>query len=257
MMVCVPAEAPLVVPVTGESFCKCPIQTDLRSDSHRIPHTHTHTHTSAHAERSSLVKSVCGGEHLDYSHGTAAVHGNQELPPGIQHFWEIKMTSPIYGTDMVRTTNYIRCIQTFDWCWGLSYTGLLHHKGVKVVFSSCYGQVSIIGLHLDTWHGTLTFCLRCGCHRAAEHDLLPDGMLHRVKSSMKLICSRLSLQRRHRLGWVFTLMRRDTCTHTCTHSNSESPLANSTLPDIQWKCCHRIRLKHTHFTHLVYNGERA
>lgn len=38
--------------------------------------------------------------HVDYSCGTAAIRGNKELAEG-QHFWEIKMTSPVYGTDMV------------------------------------------------------------------------------------------------------------------------------------------------------------
>ncbi|XP_048351010.1 SPRY domain-containing SOCS box protein 3 isoform X1 [Sphaerodactylus townsendi] len=35
--------------------------------------------------------------------------------------------------------------------------GLLHHKGDRVNFSTRFGQGSIIGVHLDTWHGTLTF----------------------------------------------------------------------------------------------------
>lgn len=39
--------------------------------------------------------------HMEYSCGTAAIRGNKELADG-QHFWEIKMTSPVYGTDMVR-----------------------------------------------------------------------------------------------------------------------------------------------------------
>lgn len=38
--------------------------------------------------------------HMEYSCGTAAIRGNKELADG-QHFWEIKMTSPVYGTDMV------------------------------------------------------------------------------------------------------------------------------------------------------------
>lgn len=38
--------------------------------------------------------------HLDYSSGTAAIRGSKELTDG-QHFWEVKMTSPVYGTDMV------------------------------------------------------------------------------------------------------------------------------------------------------------
>ncbi len=39
--------------------------------------------------------------HSEYSCGTAAIRGSRELSEG-QHFWEIKMTSPVYGTDMVR-----------------------------------------------------------------------------------------------------------------------------------------------------------
>lgn len=38
--------------------------------------------------------------HVEYSCGTAAIRGTKELGEG-QHFWEIKMTSPVYGTDMV------------------------------------------------------------------------------------------------------------------------------------------------------------
>jgi len=37
--VCVPAEMPPVVPVTGESFCQCPAQTELSSDVQISPYT--------------------------------------------------------------------------------------------------------------------------------------------------------------------------------------------------------------------------
>lgn len=135
--------------------------------------------------------------HVEYSCGTAAIRGTKELGEG-QHFWEIKMTSPVYGTDMVSgwqgmvggqimlsalslgslcpaCYSQMVGIGTSDvdldkyhhtFCsllgrdedsWGLSYTGLLHHKGDKTSFSSRFGQGSIIGVHLDTWHGTLTF----------------------------------------------------------------------------------------------------
>lgn len=33
--------------------------------------------------------------HMEYSCGTAAIRGTKELGDG-QHFWEIKMTSPVY-----------------------------------------------------------------------------------------------------------------------------------------------------------------
>lgn len=38
--------------------------------------------------------------HMNYSSGTAAARGTQPITDG-QYFWEIKMTSPVYGTDMV------------------------------------------------------------------------------------------------------------------------------------------------------------
>ena len=43
--------------------------------------------------------------HSDYSCGTAAIRGTKELTDG-QHFWEVKMTSPVYGTDMVRSSPF-------------------------------------------------------------------------------------------------------------------------------------------------------
>lgn len=41
--VCVPAEMPPVVPVTGESFCQCPAQTELSSDVQICPYIHSCT----------------------------------------------------------------------------------------------------------------------------------------------------------------------------------------------------------------------
>ena len=40
--------------------------------------------------------------HPDYSCGTAAIRGEEPFELGCQHYWEIKMTSAVYGTDMVR-----------------------------------------------------------------------------------------------------------------------------------------------------------
>ena len=38
--------------------------------------------------------------HVKFSCGTAAVRGTKPLSSG-QYFWEIKMITPVYGTDMV------------------------------------------------------------------------------------------------------------------------------------------------------------
>ncbi len=40
--------------------------------------------------------------HPDYSCGTAAVRGTHPLTDGWEYYWEIKMASAVYGTDMVR-----------------------------------------------------------------------------------------------------------------------------------------------------------
>lgn len=43
--------------------------------------------------------------HVDYSCGTAAVRGSQPMIED-QYYWEVKMTTPVYGTDMVKLTLY-------------------------------------------------------------------------------------------------------------------------------------------------------
>ena len=42
--------------------------------------------------------------HPDYSCGTAAVRGKRQLREGEEHYWEVKLSSAVYGTDMVRIT---------------------------------------------------------------------------------------------------------------------------------------------------------
>ncbi|XP_073797276.1 SPRY domain-containing SOCS box protein 3 isoform X2 [Danio rerio] len=179
--VCVPAEMPPVVPVTGESFCQCPAQTELSSDAQISPYTLSCTCGEEEQgcdwvwdeeDKSSSVSLSCWNRtvsfHSEYSCGTAAIRGSKALSDG-QHFWEIKMTSPVYGTDMmvgIGTSevnldqfkhSFCSLLGTDEDSWGLSYTGHLHHKGSKVNFSSRFGQGSIIGVHLDGWHGTLSF----------------------------------------------------------------------------------------------------
>lgn len=75
--------------VTRLRFCAFPPGFDWEWDSHF---------------KSSGALLSCGNRkvsfHLDYSSGTAAIRGTKELADG-QHFWEVKMTSAVYGTDMV------------------------------------------------------------------------------------------------------------------------------------------------------------
>lgn len=41
--------------------------------------------------------------------------------------------------------------------WGLSYIGHIHHANDKQDYCARFGKNAVIGVHLDMWHGTLTF----------------------------------------------------------------------------------------------------
>lgn len=106
--------------------------------------------------------------HKDYSCGTAAICGEQLMDKD-QYFWEIKMATPVYGTDMmigVGTAGVDLNSHHNEFCsmlgidgdsWGFSYDGRVQHNGQKKNYCGRYGQGAIVGVHLDMWHGTLTF----------------------------------------------------------------------------------------------------
>ncbi|XP_028669780.1 SPRY domain-containing SOCS box protein 3a [Erpetoichthys calabaricus] len=211
---------PSPVPVTGESYCSCDSQAEPTYNSklrgfHRVKDCSCGEDDQEFewvwddGNKSTATLLSCDNRkvnfHMEYSCGTAAIRGNKELAEG-QHFWEIKMTSPVYGTDMMvgigtSDVNLDKYRHTFcsllgkdEDSWGLSYTGLLHHKGDKVNFSSRFGQGSIIGVHLDTWHGTLTFfknrkCIGVAATKLHDKKFYPMVCSTAAKSSMKVIRS--------------------------------------------------------------------
>ncbi|XP_061087531.1 SPRY domain-containing SOCS box protein 3-like isoform X2 [Conger conger] len=211
---------PSAVPVTGESYCGCdslaePSYSSRLRGFHRTKDCHCGEDDQdfdwVWDDGSKSTASLLSSDsrkvnfHTEYSCGTAAIRGNKELADG-QHFWEIKMTSPVYGTDMMvgigtSDVNLDKYRHTFcsllgkdEDSWGLSYTGLLHHKGDKMNFSSRFGQGSIIGVHLDTWHGTLTFfknrkCIGVAATNLQNKKLYPMVCSTAAKSSMKVIRS--------------------------------------------------------------------
>nr|KAF6356092.1 splA/ryanodine receptor domain and SOCS box containing 3 [Myotis myotis] len=113
-----PASIPSAVPVTGESFCNCDNQSEAAfcSSLHTAAHRGKDCRCGEEDEyfewvwddlnKSSATLLSCDNRkvnfHVEYSCGTAAIRGTKELGEG-QHFWEIKMTSPVYGTDMMWT----------------------------------------------------------------------------------------------------------------------------------------------------------
>lgn len=143
--------------------------------------------------------------HLDYSCGTAAARGSETMRDG-QFFWEVKMVSPVYGTDMmigvctkqVDLNQYSRAFCSMlghepgsESC-GLSYTGRFQKGGVGHMYCSKFGQGTIIGMHLDMWFGTLTY-YKDGKHLGtATRNLLsktwyPIVSSTAARSSMRLV----------------------------------------------------------------------
>ncbi|KAG8176982.1 hypothetical protein JTE90_024801 [Oedothorax gibbosus] len=106
--------------------------------------------------------------HRNFSSGTAVVRGAQPMTHD-QYFWELKMISPVYGTDMMIGVGtpeasmtqvhdkFISLLGSDKQTWGLSYTGLFHHNGESKSYASRFGQGCTIGVHLDLWNGTLSF----------------------------------------------------------------------------------------------------
>lgn len=43
--------------------------------------------------------------------------------------------------------------------WGLSYRGYIQHGGIKHNYSKGFVKDNVVGIHLDTWKGTLQFFL--------------------------------------------------------------------------------------------------
>ncbi|XP_075420610.1 SPRY domain-containing SOCS box protein 3 isoform X1 [Tenrec ecaudatus] len=214
-----PPPIPSAVPVTGESFCDCEGQSEAAFCGSHSTHRGKDCRCGEEDEHFDWVwddlnkssATLLSGDgrkvsfHAEYSCGTAAIRGTKALGEG-QHFWEIKMTSPVYGTDMmvgIGTSDVELDKYQHSFCsllgrdedsWGLSYTGLLHHRGDKRSFSSRFGQGSIIGVHLDAWHGRLTFfknrkCIGVAATRLQNRKFYPMVCSTAAKSSMKLIRS--------------------------------------------------------------------
>ncbi|XP_017713821.1 PREDICTED: SPRY domain-containing SOCS box protein 3 isoform X2 [Rhinopithecus bieti] len=231
-----PPSIPSAVPVTGESFCDCAGQSEASfCSSLHSAHRGKDCRCGEEDEyfdwvwddlnKSSATLLSCDNRkvsfHMEYSCGTAAIRGTKELGEG-QHFWEIKMTSPVYGTDMmvgIGTSDVDLDKYRHTFCsllgrdedsWGLSYTGLLHHKGDKTSFSSRFGQGSIIGVHLDTWHGTLTFFKNRKCIGVAATKL-------QNKRFYPMVCS------------------------TAARSSMKVTRSCASATSLQYLCCHRLR----------------
>lgn len=103
-----------------------------------------------------------------YSNGTAVVRCTEPMS-NHQYYWEVKMTYPVYGTDVMvgvgtpdatvayLQDRYVSRLGMDEQTWGFSCHGLFHHNGERKCYAQRFDQGNIIGVHLDLWKGTLSF----------------------------------------------------------------------------------------------------
>ncbi|XP_036681642.1 SPRY domain-containing SOCS box protein 3 isoform X5 [Balaenoptera musculus] len=170
-----PSSIPSAVPVTGESFCDCDSQSEAFCGSLHAAHRGRDCRCGEEDEyfdwvwddlnKSSATLLSCDNRkvnfHMEYSCGTAAIRGTKELGEG-QHFWEIKMTSPVYGTDMPPLP-----VPLFP-DGGHRDIGRGPGQVPPHVLQPARPGRGQLGPLL---HGS-------GSHQAAEQEVLPDGVLH-------------------------------------------------------------------------------
>ncbi|XP_026973665.1 SPRY domain-containing SOCS box protein 3 isoform X2 [Sagmatias obliquidens] len=253
-----PSSIPSAVPVTGESFCDCDSQSEAFCGSLHAAHRGRDCRCGEEDEyfdwvwddlnKSSATLLSCDNRkvnfHMEYSCGTAAIRGTKELGEG-QHFWEIKMTSPVYGTDMmvgIGTSDVDLDKYHHTFCsllgrdedsWGLSYTGVaatkLQNKRFYPMVCSTAAKSSMKVIRSCASITSLQYlcCYRLRQLRPDSGDTL-EGLP--LPPGLKQVLH-------HKLGWVLSM--------SCGHRKppTPSPMANPSSPET--RRCQRKRCRRT------------
>ncbi|XP_062525866.1 SPRY domain-containing SOCS box protein 3 isoform X1 [Bombyx mori] len=143
--------------------------------------------------------------HPFYSSGTAVVRGNCPMIHNYHYYWEIKMLTDTYGTDILIGVGsnkvnisdpqftFTSLIGQDEESYGLSYTGAVRHNSKVTRDSVGFCRGTIIGVRVDLWNGTLEFYVNREPQGIAFYNLRRHQVLFPMisstaaQSSMKLI----------------------------------------------------------------------
>ncbi|KAI5637297.1 SPRY domain-containing protein [Phthorimaea operculella] len=129
--------------------------------------------------------------HPFYSSGTAAIKGDTPLKHNYHYYWEIKMLTDTYGTDIMvgLGTNKVNISEPqFQFrsllgsdaeSYGLSYTGAVRHNATVTRDSAGFCRGTIIGVRVDLWRGTLEFYINRrpqGVYCVSDHASVCRGV---------------------------------------------------------------------------------
>ncbi|KAJ8738031.1 hypothetical protein PYW08_000626 [Mythimna loreyi] len=151
--------------------------------------------------------------HPFYSSGTAVAKGNIALKHNVHYYWEIKMLTQPYGTDIMvgvgtsdvadAVRDYTTCLGGTENSYGLSYTGAICQNGVVVDDCPGFCKGTVIGIMVDMFHGTLEFYL----NRVPQGILFID--LRRHKRLHPMVCStaaQSSMRLTYASSWTNSLL---------------------------------------------------
>ncbi|XP_075977861.1 SPRY domain-containing SOCS box protein 3-like isoform X2 [Anticarsia gemmatalis] len=147
--------------------------------------------------------------HPFYSSGTAVVRGNVALEHNYHYYWEIKMLTEPYGTDIMvglgtRKVDTVRSRYRFtsllgqdDESYGLSYTGAVRHSDQVYRDGPGFCKGTIVGVKVDFWQGTVEFFLNrksrgvafFNLRRHPTATLIPMVSSTAAQSSIRLVYS--------------------------------------------------------------------
>ncbi|XP_045448080.1 SPRY domain-containing SOCS box protein 3-like [Melitaea cinxia] len=109
--------------------------------------------------------------HPLYSSGTAAAKGDTPLVHNYHYYWEVKILTDTYGTDIMvglgtdkvdtaqSQFKFTSLLGQDEESYGLSYTGAVRHNAMAAMDSAGFCRGSIVGVRVDMWRGTLEFYL--------------------------------------------------------------------------------------------------
>ncbi|XP_013170284.1 PREDICTED: SPRY domain-containing SOCS box protein 3-like isoform X2 [Papilio xuthus] len=143
--------------------------------------------------------------HPFYSSGTAAVRGETPMVHNNHYYWEVKMLSEPYGTDIMvgvgsgqvpeSQFTFTSLLGQDSESYGLSYLGPVRHDAAEVRGSVGFCRGSIIGVRVDMWVGTLEFFINrqpqgvCIYNLRRHEALYPMICSTAAQSTMRLIYS--------------------------------------------------------------------
>ncbi|CAH0563557.1 unnamed protein product [Brassicogethes aeneus] len=144
--------------------------------------------------------------HPTYSHGTAVLRGEKPFAKNRHHYWEVKMISSLYGTDVmvgVGSANIRLADWKYQFCsllgldgqsWGYSYKGNIQHDQLGRKYGVKYGMGSLVGVHLDMWRGTLEYYVNrrpmgTAFRNLKRHEVYPMLSSTAAKSAVRITCA--------------------------------------------------------------------